>query len=51
MSTPHKTIVASVPQRCQSCAQAVNALNGRYCKHLRKLVAYHTEPPCETDNH
>lgn len=33
-------------ETCQCCVAGVNALNGRYCTHLRRLVEHAKEPPC-----
>ena len=32
---------------CAICANAHNALNGRYCNVLRRYVEYAKVPPCE----
>lgn len=33
-------------QFCQACANAHNAINGRYCRIINDYVEYKTEPPC-----
>lgn len=31
---------------CLGCTWAHNALNGRYCEALSRIVEYEKEPPC-----
>lgn len=34
---------------CQHCTEALNAINGRYCKRLGRYVEHDREPPCLPD--
>lgn len=31
---------------CQQCTKAHNAINGRFCEALCRIVEYDKEPPC-----
>lgn len=34
---------------CATCAQSHNALNGRYCRHMRQYVEHAMVPPCSNN--
>lgn len=39
---------AACPQ-CAACAEAINAINGRYCLRLRRYIQHQPQPLCKKE--